>query len=46
MIEGFHMWIVLLVAAVALPASLGFVRLASILTPVKADEYRAPYMGL
>jgi hypothetical protein len=40
------MWIVLLIAAVIAPASIGGLRLVSRLAPVKADEYQMPYTGM
>ena len=40
------MWIVLLVAAIVAPASVGFMRLVSRVAPVLADEYQTPYVGM
>jgi hypothetical protein len=40
------MWIVLLIAAVMAPASIGFMRLVSRSRPLKAEEYQVPYIGM
>jgi hypothetical protein len=40
------MWIVLLVAALAASGLIGCMRLVAGRTPLKADEHRAPYLGM